>query len=217
MPQYATSDLDVAQKACVLAGMKKPSSFQQLNSTEAIVANDIYEDMVRDALCIVPWNFATAEVILTSLNATPPLTRYAASYAIPVDIDIVRIKTVRINGTLWNYAKQGQNILVNSYPIGSNTIPNDTTSFDNDEVTMEYIYRVDEVDWPPYFTMYCILRLAALFAGAIARNGALATELGGEAEKALVRGRTINGQEDTAKKMWITKIRSTRLGGRPTR
>lgn len=200
--ERAISDLEIAQKAAIAAGMKKPDSFETRNSTEAMVLRELYEEFVCDALCIIPWNFANEEIDLGSPIDPPPLTRYQAAYQIPVDAKVVRVRTVRLNGAVSRYVKEGDRILINALAT--------------DSVVMQYVHRAAVRDWPPYFSAYCILMLASFMAGAIARNGGLAGELTAQAEKALVRGRTINSQESTARGFALNKIRSTRMGGSRT-
>ena len=50
MPTAANSDIDVAARALVLIGADPITSFTA-SSTEALVANNVYEDTVRTALC----------------------------------------------------------------------------------------------------------------------------------------------------------------------
>ena len=56
MPSVANSDIDIASRALILIGAEPITSFTD-SSTEATVANAIYEDVVRTTLCSSRWRF----------------------------------------------------------------------------------------------------------------------------------------------------------------
>jgi hypothetical protein len=64
------SALDIASRALVLIGAEPITSFES-NSTEALVASNMYEDVVRSSLCVARWRFATEQATLNQLSDTP--------------------------------------------------------------------------------------------------------------------------------------------------
>jgi hypothetical protein len=197
--RYAKSDLEVAQRACVTAGMNRMASWTDADSTEAGVLSEMYEDLARDALSATRWNFAMQQVVLTGFLAAPPYVLWDMAMQIPQDISIVEIKTLWINGESARYAWVGQTVQLDAL----------TT----DQVVMDYIARVPELYWPPYFTFYMILHTAAFMAGAIARNGTLGEELESRAERQLAVARARDAQQQTNKIVPYRRIISTRRGG----
>jgi hypothetical protein len=202
MPIAATSDIEIAQRACIMAGIAKIDSFEDASNEVAIVLNDLYEDTIRDCLSIHPWRFACFEVVLGPPLGATPLVGYSAAYALPNDPAPLQIKTLYVGGSLApRYTIMREQLWVDAQPT--------------DELVLDALWRINETGWPPYFTLYAILRLAGFLAGAITRNGALAKTLLDEGNNQLVRSRTRDSQQQTTLKLRMTKIRSTRLGGRP--
>ena len=64
------SALDIASRALVLIGAEPITSFES-SSTEALVASNMYEDVVRSSLCVARWRFATEQAVLNQLTDTP--------------------------------------------------------------------------------------------------------------------------------------------------
>ena len=63
MSSVANSDIDIASRGLILIGANPITSFSA-DSTEALVADNIYEDTVRTALCTTRWRFATNQAQL---------------------------------------------------------------------------------------------------------------------------------------------------------
>jgi hypothetical protein len=200
MPDYARSDLEIAQKACVLAGMKPPQDFAETGATESVVLNALYEDVVRDALSSTPWNFATQQLTLASRLTDAPLTKWQAAYTLPQDGTILAVNTCLVNGSVVNYDVEGDTIVLDCNA--------------NDTVTINYLKRVEVAFWPPYFTIYVIHRLAALLGGSIARSADVARAFTGLAEAQLARARSRDSQGVTARGMPLGRFMSARRGGR---
>ena len=83
MPTTPSTDIEVAQKAMVLIGLEPLTSFTD-NTDEALVANTIYEDVVRDCLSQTNWNFATGQKVLSRLT-DEPVGRWTSAYALPTE------------------------------------------------------------------------------------------------------------------------------------
>ena len=203
-PSPSISDIQIAQRACILAGLKPINAFDEPNNETAAALNAIYADITEDCLTIHPWRFANLQVDLgPPLSVEPAPLGYQTAYAIPEDPRPLRITTLLMNGTLANrYKVMGKQI----WTMASGT----------EVVTLDATWSIPEADWPPWFRVYAIERLAAFLGGAVTRNGDLATFHAQEAEKQLARSRTRDSQQQTTTKLAYTKIRSARLGGRPT-
>jgi len=70
MPSVANSDIDIAAAALILIGADPITSFTE-TSTEALVASNIYEDVVQSALCASRWRFASNQAELNRLSDVP--------------------------------------------------------------------------------------------------------------------------------------------------
>jgi hypothetical protein len=201
MPVHATSDLEIAQRACILAGMNRIDAFEQADSTEATVLNSIYEDVVRDALTSTRWNFATARKELASRREDAPLTEFKAAYSYLGDDadDVLQINTVWVNGSVVDYD-------VNEHDIYLDCNAADT-------VTMGFTKRVPEQFWPPFFTMYVTLRLAAVLAASIVRNAGMAEAFQEQAAVQLRDSRARDSQQVTARKIRLNRFQANRFAG----
>jgi len=106
----ALSKFDICNQALVLVGANTITSFSQ-NTTESIVANQLYETTVEDLLTKCRWRFASKQVQL-SKNTTNPDARYESSYALPSDALILH--TVTVSDSVINYDRYEQNIFTNT-------------------------------------------------------------------------------------------------------
>ena len=70
MSTAANSAIDIVSRALVLIGAEPITSFTE-NTTEALVANNMYEDAVRTSLSSARWRFATKQAQLSQLVADP--------------------------------------------------------------------------------------------------------------------------------------------------
>ena len=123
-------------------------------------------------------------------------------HALPNDPRPLQVRTLYVSGSLAShYRLLGEQLWVDAQPT--------------DRLELEALWRLNEAIWPPWFRLYAILRIAGFLAGPITRNGDLAKTLLGDAEGQLVRSRTRDSQQQTTQKIRLTKVRSTRLGGRP--
>ena len=131
MPNTAKTDIEVAQRAMVLVGMEPLSSFTDATD-EALVMNTSYEDIVEDCLAQNSWNFATGQIVLSRLADTP-VDRWDSAYAMPTDPAVIQVQTITIGGQVQTYDIYEKYIYINAS--------------ENDEVVLNYIYRVDTQYW----------------------------------------------------------------------
>jgi len=188
----ADSKFDICNKALVLVGANIISSFSQ-NSTESIVANQLYESTLEDLLTRCRWRFATKQVQL-SKNTDNPDARYESSYALPSDAFMIHTVTVSDNVII--YDRYGQNIFTN------------TTS--SDIVIADYTFQPSESIFPPYFKQALVFELASLFAGAIARNDQLSQMYEVRAARQLAIAKSIDSQAQTTKRVDVNRFRNNR-------
>lgn len=188
----ALSKFDICNQALVLVGANTITSFSQ-NTTESIVANQLYETTVEDLLTKCRWRFASKQVQL-SKNTTNPDARYESSYALPSDALILH--TVTVSDNVINYDRYGQNIFTNT-----------TTS---DTVIADYTFQPSESIFPPYFAKVLVFELASLFAGAIARNDQLANLYAQRSIAQLQQAKSIDSQAQTTRRANVDRFRNVR-------
>jgi hypothetical protein len=188
----ALSKFDICNQALVLVGANTITSFSQ-NTTESIVANQLYETTVEDLLTKCRWRFASKQVQL-SKNTTNPDARYEASYALPSDALILH--TVTVSDSVINYDRYEQNIFTNT-----------STS---DTVIADYTFQPSESIFPPYFAKVLVFELASLFAGAIARNDQLANLYAQRAVAQLQQAKSIDSQAQTTRRANVDRFRNVR-------
>ena len=186
------SKFDICNKALVLVGANTISSFSQ-NTTESIVANQLYETTLEDLLTKCRWRFASKQAQL-SKNSDNPDARYESSYALPTDAIIIH--TVTVGDQVIVYDRYGQNLFT------------DTTS--SDTVIADYTFQPSESVFPPYFTKALVFELASLFAGAIARNDQLSVLYAQQARSQLQSAKAIDSQAQTTRRVDVDRFRNVR-------
>ena len=137
MPSTANTDIEVAQRAMVLIGLEPLTSFTD-QTDEALVANTVYEDVVEDCFAQHNWNFATGQQKLARL-ANTPVDIWDAAYAMPTNPKVLQVNTVTIDDSPQQYDIYERYIYINA---GT-----------NDDVVLNYIFRVDTQYWPPAFAL----------------------------------------------------------------
>ena len=195
----ATSKVDICARALVMIGAQPISSFDD-GSTEALVASNIYEDIVESCLTRHRWKFATNQKQL-SLLSTAPKGRYEYAYQLPADPGVLQVNTITVNDYIIPYTRYKNMIYVNTYGSGHALI-------------MDYIYRVEEDYFPAHFKVALEYELASIFAGSVARDSAMIRQFKELAERQFLVAKNIDAQETTTKVLdsnrFINLRRSTR-------
>ena len=194
MPSVANSDIDIAARALILIGADPITSFTE-TSTEALVASNIYEDVIQSALCASRWRFATNQAELNRLTDVPT-GRFDFAYQLPSDMLMLHALTV--NDNLIEYNIYGDKAF-------SNTSETDT-------VIADYAFRVGEEKFPSYFTISVEFSLATTFAVAIARDEQLAALMESKARVAMQQAKTLDSQQQTTRKLVTSRFISERRG-----
>ncbi len=148
--------IEVTNKALVLIGALPITSFQD-TSAEAVVANQIYEDIVLDSLSKHDWSFATGKISLNNNRlADKPKAQFAAAYQAPTSPRPVSYMRLWVNGSISAFDVSEDRVLCNAGI--------------DDDVVLEYQFRPVEDRWLPAFRLYVIYRLASEFASTITRK-----------------------------------------------
>jgi len=183
MPDYANTAIKICSRASLLIGGDAIQSFTD-GTAESSVADAIYEDIARSSLTNTRWRFATNQAVLNRLS-TAPTGRWDAAYQMP-------------SGTL----------MLNAITVEEQAIEYDTygdkvycDAVSTDEVIADYIFRAEEVDWPPYFTLAVEFAVASVFAISLARDAQLGTAMENRAERQLIKARRLDSQQQTTRKL----------------
>jgi len=173
----ALSAIALCSRALLKLGAATIASFDDGTAESEVCAN-LYPS-VRDALLSsYPWKFATGQVSLPRLVAQP-VADYAMAYQLPADF--LRAMSAGVAG-------QGFGL---SYRIAENRL-----HCDADEVTLTYIFRPDELSFPPFFDQVLITRLAAEFCIPLTESTSRAEFLYRLAEDEYRRAKLVDAQQD---------------------
>ena len=197
----AVTKVDIASRALVMIGSNPISSFND-DTTEALVTNTIYEEVVESTLTRHNWRFATGQQQL-SLLANAPTGRFEYAYQIPANPECLKILTVTVNDALIQYSRYEDKIYLDGF--GSQSA-----------VIMDYIFRQSEDQFPPHFRLAVEYKLASIFGGSVARDAALVREFDQLSERQMLIAKNTDSQETTTKTLstdrFITERRSSRSG-----
>tara|TARA_R110002126_G_scaffold259913_3_gene402894 strand:+ start:5767 stop:6351 length:585 start_codon:yes stop_codon:yes gene_type:complete len=188
MPSVANSDIDIAARALVLIGAQPITSFTS-SSTEAVVASNIYEDVVRTALCASRWRFATNQAILNTLSAAPT-GRFDIAHQLPSDL--LMLHAITVNSSVIEYNVYGDKVFSNSSI--------------SDVVIADYSFRAAEQNFPSYFTLSVEYALSSAFALAIARDEQLAMMFEKKAAQLMQQAKTLDSQQQTTRKLTTSRF-----------
>jgi hypothetical protein len=191
----ATSKVDICARALVMIGAQPISSFSD-GSTEALVASNVYEDIVQSSLTRHRWKFSTNQKQL-SLLSTAPVGRYDYAYQLPADPGVLQINTLTVNDYIIPYTRYKDMIYVNSYGANSNLV-------------LDYIFRVEEDYFPPHFRVALEYELASIFAGSVARDAGMIREFKNLADRQFLISKNIDTAEVTTRKLDISRFTNLR-------
>jgi hypothetical protein len=174
----ALNKIDLCSRALLKIGANSIASFDE-GSTEAEVAASLFP-IVRDAmLSLHLWNFATTRSSLARL-LEKPIADFAHAFQLPGDC--LRVISAGTQG-------RGRGL---EYRISGRQLYADTES-----VLLTYVFRPDEDDFPPFFNIALIARLAAEFCIPLTDSTSRWESLTKLAEIELKRAKLIDSQEDS--------------------
>ena len=188
----ANSSVDIAARALTLIGANPISSFDDA-STEATVANNMYEDVARASLCMARWRFATNQQVL-NLLANEPTGRFDQAYQLPSSLLMLHALTV--------------NDLVVDYTVYGDKVFSDSTTAD--VLIADYTFRATEDNFPSYFSLALEYALASIFATSIARDDSLMAVIEKKAEQLMAKARNIDAQQQTTRRMSTSRFVTNR-------
>lgn len=173
----ALTAIALCSRALLKIGAATIASFDE-GTAESEVAANLYP-AVRDALLSShPWNFATGQVVLPRLVAEP-VADYAHAYQLPADF--LRALSAGSSGRGFGL----------SYRIAESRL-----HCDSEQVVLTYVFRPDELAFPPFFDQTLIARLAAEFCIPLTESTTRAEFLYRLAEDEFRRAKLIDGQQD---------------------
>ena len=184
----ANSPVDICSRALILIGADPITSFDD-NSTEALVASNLYEDVARASLVNSRWRFATNQSVLNKL-AADPTGRYDNAYQLPSDS--LMVHAVTANDNLIEYQIYGNKVFANTS--------------DADVIIADYSFRAEEENWPSYFTIAVEYALSTLFATSIARDATLASLMQNQAKDSMAKARSLDSQQQTSRKLTTSRF-----------
>jgi hypothetical protein len=184
----SNSALDMASRALVLIGAEPITSFE-LSTTEALVASNMYEDVVRSSLCVARWRFASEQATLNQLTDVPT-GRFDIAHQLPSNLLMLHAVTVNDNKV--------------SYTIYGDKVFSDSSTADS--LIADYTFRAPETDFPSYFSLAVQYALASVFATAIARDDKLMEMMEVKAERLMAKARNLDSQQQTTRSLSTTRF-----------
>ena len=176
----ALSDVAICARALLKIGAQPIQSFYD-DTAEAEMALAFYQP-TRDALLSAyPWRFATTQITLAQLQ-TPPLADFSYGYQLPNDF--LRALSAGSNGN--------SDGLV--FRITKNTLQTDSPN-----VMLNYIFRPQGGDLPPFFEYVLIAQLAAEFCLPLTESASRAEMLMRLATNEFDKAKRLDAYQDTPK------------------
>lgn len=179
----ANTPIKVCSRASVLMGGSAISSFND-GTVEADVCDAMYEDVARAALTNTRWRFATNQAVLSRI-VSPPTGRFDAAYQLPATM--LMLNAITVNDLPIEYDIYGDKAYCNAVST--------------DTVIGDYIFRADEANWPPYFTIAVEFTMAGVLAVSVARDPQLASLMEQKANMFMMQARRLDSQQQTTRKL----------------
>lgn len=175
----AASDLVLVNAALSKLGASPIASLTGGDAVSALAAA-LYAPVRDGLLSTYPWTFATKQVSLGTPSSPAPVADY--SYAFDLPIDHLRTLAVGAGG-----AGNGVPFRQVSGQIQT-ALPS---------IVLTYVARVAETEFPAYFDLLLMARLAAELCVPVTENASRAEGLYRLAELEFSRARSVDAQQDT--------------------
>jgi len=188
----ANSGIDICSRALILIGAEPITSFDD-DTSEALIASNMYEDVARSNLTSTRWRFATNQSVLNRLSAAPT-GRFDAAYQLPAGTLLVHAVTV--NDFQIEYNVYGSKVFCDAAAA--------------DQLIADYTYRAEEQDWPSYFSICVEYAMAVVFATALARDQSLAALMDQQLQRAIAKAKSIDSQQQTTRKLVTSRFITNR-------
>ena len=187
----ANSAIEICSRALILVGAEPITSFED-DTTEALIAGNMYEDIARTNLTSTRWRFATNQVVLNRLT-DEPTGRFSAAYQLP---DYLFVHAVTVNDNQIQYNIYGNKIFCDASV--------------NDELILDFTFRADEVGWPSYFSLCVEYAMATVFATALIRDTALSSLMSTQYDFLIAKARSTDSQQQTTRKITTSRFITNR-------
>ena len=194
----ADTPYSICSRALTLVGANVITSFDD-GTAEAITAGQHYESQVDAHMSFYRWRFATKQASLVQL-ATAPTARWGYAYQLPTDLLV--LNAITRSDTPIEYDRYGTAIYTD----------------ENDGLTADYVARVAEASWPPYFTLAIQNTMAAIFALSLARDATLSMSFGVDLTRpdggpVWARARNADSQQQTTRAVPAGRLLAGRAYG----
>ncbi len=144
------TDISMSSNALLLIGHNTINSFSDVGAG-AKAASNLYQTVYEDAITAYPWRFAIGKATLSKLVATP-LNEWKNAFQTPSDL----LLTYR------------------TYPRSTFEVYEDKIYSDQETLEIDYWFKPQETNLPPYFVKYMQYLLASEFAISVTDNRTLA-------------------------------------------
>ena len=183
----ANSAIDICSRALILIGAEPITSFDD-DTTEALIAGNMYEDIVRTNLTSTRWRFASNQAVLNRLSDAPT-GRFNSAYQLPENLFV---HAVTVNDFAIEYNIYGSKIFCDASV--------------NDILIADFTYRANEVVLPSYFSVCVEYAMAQVFATALARDQSLANMMQTQYLMLLAKARSTDSQQQTTRKITTSRF-----------
>ncbi len=174
----ALSDIALCSRALIRLGVAPITSFSD-GTAESEIAGALFAP-ARDALLSAySWSFATGQAALTPL-AEAPVADYDNAFQLPNDY---------LRALSAGTAGRGRGV---NFRIARGALHTDVS-----DVTLTYIFRPVEEEFPPYFDAALIAKLTAELCIPLTENTSRAETMYRLAEKEYATARQIDAQQDS--------------------
>lgn len=187
----ANSPIDICSRALILVGAEPITSFND-DTSEALIAGNMYEDIARTNLTSTRWRFATNQAVLNRLSDAPT-GRFDAAYQLP---EYIFLHAVTVRDLQIEYNVYGNKVFCDADV--------------SDELIADFTYRANEVDWPSYFSVCVEYAMATVFATALIRDQSLSVLMDQQYTRLLAKARSIDSQQQTTRKLTTSRFITNR-------
>lgn len=187
----ANSPIDICSRALILIGAEPITSFED-DTSEALIAGNMYEDIARTNLTSTRWRFATNQSVLNRLTDAPT-GRFNSAYQLP---DHLFVHAITVNDFAIEYNIYGDKAFCDAS--------------ENDILIADFTFRANEVGWPSYFSVCVEYAMAVVFATALIRDASLSSLMQSQYVQLLAKARSTDSQQQTTRKITTSRFITNR-------
>ena len=187
----ANSPIDICSRALILIGAEPITSFED-DTSEALIAGSMYEDIARTNLTSTRWRFATNQSVLNRLTDAPT-GRFNSAYQLP---DHLFVHAITVNDFAIEYNIYGDKAFCDAS--------------ESDTLIADFTFRANEVGWPSYFSVCVEYAMAVVFATALIRDASLSSLMQSQYVQLLAKARSTDSQQQTTRKVTTSRFITNR-------